>query len=153
MKPKVYRLKEVAFSVHGSPVAQPRTKARAITARSGRTFAQVYEPGGPARQWKADIKQEAIKHKPPAPFLGAIYLNLKFYLIRPRSLYRRKDSNGPISHTGRPDCDNLFKAVADALTGIVFRDDSQIAAAVIQKFYTEKDKGPRVEIKIMEKDR
>lgn len=38
-------------------------------------------------------------------------------------------------HTGRPDGDNLLKAVGDGLNGIVWKDDSQVASARIVKRY------------------
>lgn len=37
--------------------------------------------------------------------------------------------------TGKPDCDNTAKLVADALNGIVYRDDSEIAALNIVRRY------------------
>jgi len=140
----------ISFTVYGSPVAQPRTKARAITTKTGRTFAHVYEPGGKARQWKSDIKQEAVKHKPPTLFLGPVQLYLTFYLVRPQRLYGKKVSPYSLPNPSKPDVDNLFKAVADALTGIVWKDDSQVAFTAIKKLYHEIDKGPRVEIVISE---
>lgn len=38
-------------------------------------------------------------------------------------------------HTGRPDADNIAKAAGDALNGIVWRDDSQLARISISKVY------------------
>lgn len=43
----------------------------------------------------------------------------------------------PEWHTGRPDGDNILKAVGDGLNGIVWRDDSQVARCVITKAYGE----------------
>ena len=42
----------------------------------------------------------------------------------------------------KPDIDNLFKAVTDACTGIVWKDDNQIVSTKSDKFYSEV---PRVE--------
>jgi len=39
----------------------------------------------------------------------------------------------PTSATSRPDSDNLLKAVADALQGVVFPDDAAIVRALIEK--------------------
>lgn len=46
---------------------------------------------------------------------------------------------------GKPDADNLLK-VLDALNGIVWRDDAQIAEARISKLY---DTDPRLEIEVL----
>ena len=42
---------------------------------------------------------------------------------------------GEIQHTGKPDADNVLKTVGDALNGIVWKDDSQIVSASINKRY------------------
>lgn len=52
---------------------------------------------------------------------------------------------GKIRPTKKPDIDNVFKIVADALNGIAYDDDSQIVAASIEKHF---DVSPRVEISI-----
>jgi Holliday junction resolvase RusA-like endonuclease len=43
----------------------------------------------------------------------------------------------PEWHTGKPDGDNILKAVGDGLNGVVWRDDAQIARASISKAYGE----------------
>ena len=39
----------------------------------------------------------------------------------------------PTAATSRPDSDNLLKAIADALQGVVFADDAAIVRALIEK--------------------
>ena len=36
-------------------------------------------------------------------------------------------------YMGRPDCDNIAKSVLDALNGVAFADDSQVASLVVVK--------------------
>ena len=50
---------------------------------------------------------------------------------------------GKIKPLKKPDCDNIAKIVLDALNGIAYPDDSQIASLVVLKYYSEQ---PRVEI-------
>lgn len=142
----------ITFTVFGSPIAQPRTKAQAFTNKAtGRTFAHVYEPGGkdsPARQWKADIKQEAIKWKPPAPYTGPVHLSITFLFPRPEYLMKPKITEQTLPHTKKPDRDNCEKAVLDALKGIFFVDDAQVCSGEVKKLYTEKSRGPRAVISI-----
>lgn len=38
-------------------------------------------------------------------------------------------------HIGRPDADNIAKAIGDGLNGVVWKDDSQIARMTIDKQY------------------
>ncbi len=49
--------------------------------------------------------------------------------------------------TVKPDIDNYFKCVTDALKGICWVDDNQIVDVEMHKYYDEK---PRVEIEIRE---
>lgn len=35
--------------------------------------------------------------------------------------------------------DNGAKAILDAMNGIVYEDDAQVAGLIVQKFYAEKD--------------
>jgi Holliday junction resolvase RusA-like endonuclease len=49
--------------------------------------------------------------------------------------------------TKRPDGDNLWKTVSDALVGLAYDDDSQIWRAVIEKRYSDT---PRTEIVVLE---
>lgn len=42
----------------------------------------------------------------------------------------------------KPDTDNIFKCITDALSGIAYKDDKQIVAATVNKWYAEV---PRVE--------
>lgn len=39
--------------------------------------------------------------------------------------------------TKKPDVDNIFKAVTDALSGVLFRDDKQIVHSRVEKTYSE----------------
>lgn len=48
-------------------------------------------------------------------------------------------------HSKRPDADNIAKLVMDALNGLAYKDDGQIASLKIEKFYSE---NPRTEIEI-----
>ena len=38
--------------------------------------------------------------------------------------------------TKKPDCDNIAKAILDALNGIAYHDDSQIVTLAVEKWYT-----------------
>lgn len=47
----------------------------------------------------------------------------------------------------KPDLDNLEKAIYDSMSGVVFKDDGQIAMHDVGKFYSLK---PRIEVEIEE---
>ena len=48
-------------------------------------------------------------------------------------------------YTGKPDLDNVAKAILDGLNAVAFEDDSQIVGLQITKSYGER---PRAEIQI-----
>lgn len=64
------------------------------------------------------------------PLDGPVSLTVLFELPRPKSL-RQKD----VAHTKRPDLDKLVRAIGDALTGVVYRDDSQVVDIRASKAY------------------
>ena len=71
-----------------------------------------------------------------------------FYGI-PKSTTKRKRAEiaaGACRPTKKPDFDNVFKILCDALNGIAYADDAQIVQASIRKRYTPCD--PHVEVSI-----
>jgi Holliday junction resolvase RusA-like endonuclease len=96
------------------------------------------------------MMEQADPERPgdPAPelFSGALSLDLRFYMRRPQSHFgtgrnagRLKDT-APRFHTTRPDSTKLTRAVEDALTGVVWRDDAQVSTQVIAKLYGEPER-------------
>lgn len=53
--------------------------------------------------------------------------------------------SGDLSHTGKPDFDNIAKIVGDGLNGIVWKDDAQIVACAFHKFYSA-DPGLKISV-------
>lgn len=54
-----------------------------------------------------------------------------------------------IRPTKKPDFDNIFKIICDALNGVAYADDAQIVEAQISKRFTGNDT-PRIEVEISE---
>jgi Holliday junction resolvase RusA-like endonuclease len=92
--------------------------------------------------------QEAMKGRPLIE--GPVYMLVNAFFPIPKSWSKTKRQaalTGTAWHTGKPDGDNVLKAVGDGLNQVVFKDDSQIAFAKITKRYAET---ARVEIMIEE---
>lgn len=123
----------ISFFVHGVPKPQPRMKAFKRGAHAG-----VYDPGT-AGQWQALVAHAARAHRPAVPLEGPLRVAIDFLLPRPKGLMRKRDPEGEIPHTNRPDRDNLEKAVLDALTQDGWwRDDCQVYGGEVRKFYHSK---------------
>jgi len=139
-------------TVWGIPKAQPRARAY----RKG-AHAAVYDPGT-AADWKRQIIL-AVRAEPgfaTAPWSGPIRLDLWFFMPRPKRLCRKRDPDGSFPCPGRPDRDNLEKAVMDALVDAeLLLDDAQVCAGEVWKLYVPKPgkgvfgrEGPRATMEI-----
>ena len=68
---------------------------------------------------------------------GAVYLEITALFERPKSWPKSRKVEINVPHINKPDWDNVGKLVSDALNGIVWRDDSQVAQAVVAKRYAD----------------
>lgn len=66
----------------------------------------------------------------------AIKIEIWAYFEPPRSISKKKYNEliGK-AYTKKPDIDNIGKAILDALNGIAYEDDNQIAELVVHKTY------------------
>ena len=91
---------------------------------------------------------------PPQMLHGPVLVTLGFYLARPKAHFGvgrnagKLKPSAPEMPIGKPDLDKLVRAVFDALTGMVFRDDSQVAVLVATKQYADDERGPGVSIRV-----
>lgn len=133
----------ISFFATGEPKGQPRP--RAFARRMGNRYVARVFDAGTAESWKQQVAVAAMQHAPTDPLLGPLNVELWFHFSRPKSHYkggkyeRGLADNAPKWHTGKPDADNLAKAVLDALTqiGKFWRDDAQVARLVVRKHYAD----------------
>jgi Holliday junction resolvase RusA-like endonuclease len=131
--------------IDGIPKGQPRARA---FAKHGRV--RMYDPGT-AEAWKAQVALSVKRELPESPMEGPVAVVMAFALPRPKSLTGKRHADGAIPHTGKPDADNLCKAVLDALTQIgLWRDDSQVCAVSVVKNYASKTGRPGMALEVVE---
>ena len=93
------------------------------------------------KDWKAKVAfyaKSAMGDHLPLP--GVIRVKMRFYLPRPKSHYNSKKElkkNAPTWCDKRPDILKLARSTEDALTGIVYQDDSQTCSLYLEKLYSE----------------
>ena len=120
------------FFVPGDPKGQPRARACIRGKHAG-----VYDPGT-ANGWKHAVA-DAWRAVRQDPLVTAVTLRLCFYFKRPASHFGSGKNaavlkaSSPALHTGKPDCDNLAKAVLDAL-GDYF-NDTLVESLQVSKSY------------------
>lgn len=131
-------LRSVSFVVYGVPA--PAGSKRAFPRKGGGVI--VTDDSKRSKPWQAAVSAaagEAMRGAPP--LAGALYLNLAFTMTRPRGHYgtgRNGETvkpSAPTYPTVKPDATKLARAVEDALTGIVWRDDAQVVLQEIWKSY------------------
>ena len=104
------------------------------------------------RDWRALVGSMVASDKILA---GPLTVRFNFYLPRPRGHYgtgRNADKlkpSAPIVPATKPDLDKLVRACLDAMTGMAFRDDSQVAQLSAAKWYADERK-PGVSIEVKE---
>lgn len=84
------------------------------------------------KPWRADIREAALPHLGRRIDTGPVAVHLAFRLKAPKSL-RKADQGGAVAK--RPDLDKLARAALDALTGVLWADDSQVASLTATKRY------------------
>lgn len=135
---------------------EPRAVQSVRFARIG-NYMRKYQPAK-VTEWKNWIRLQAQSQLSRIagfkPFKGAVGVEVDFVFSLPKSAPKREKQllNYPgwvLWKIKRPDLgDNLFKGMADALTEIAWKDDSQIVEIHSRKIY---GLNPMIKIKITEK--
>ena len=114
----------------------------------GWTRAVVTNDNPKTKGWQQIVSEAALAAMPtPTLVDGPVALDVTFYLPRPKALKRKV-----APHTKKPDLDKLIRSVKDALTHIVWRDDSQVIAVQARKFYADPDVLPHVSVTVRSVD-
>lgn len=121
------------YRIYGNPEPQGRPRA---ARRGGRLI--FYDPAK-SKKWKKAVKNQVSNFNLlffPLIEKKEIEISIYFYLKRPKK--NRCDS----PHLKKPDLSNLVKAVEDALTGLIYKDDSQITHIEARKQYANANNLP-----------
>lgn len=100
-------------------------------------FARAY-PDAKTASAETWIKACAVEQAGAVPIEAPVSLDIAIAVAVPASWSKRKRDHalaGTLMPTGKPDLDNCVKLIADALNGIVWRDDKQIVRMVASKRY------------------
>ncbi len=121
------------FTVPGPAVGKQRM---AVNLATGRRFKEKKTEG-----YMKLVRDLARRVAPPEPWAGAVALTILASWepgIRPYTdIPRSAIGSEVIFPTQPPDCDNISKAIADALKGRVWVDDRQVARLRVDRVFGE----------------
>lgn len=116
----------ISFHVRGLPVPQGSTRAWVV---HGKPIITSSAKG--LSTWRRLVADVAQNYAPAEPWEGPVGIELHFGLPKPKSAPKRRR----VWPDKRPDLDKLTRAVLDALTYVVFVDDSQVIDIRASKDY------------------
>ena len=141
--------KAITFEVRGMKPAPQGSKKYVGKHRDGRAL--LIETSKELKEWRHLVEDTAIMLDQDI-MKGAISMSAVFILPRPKNHFNSKGElkhNAPKYHTTRPDRDKLLRAIGDALTGVLYVDDSYIVSGPTDKRYCVGDELPGVLITLI----
>ena len=128
------------------------SKTAAFNKKTGKGFCRPANPH--TAEWRQDVLSSAIGQYQGELLVLPLTVHYDFRFPRPKTHYRSgKNSHmlketAPDAHSTKPDLTKIIRSTEDALTGIVWRDDSQVCHADAFKRYCNTDEKPGVTITI-----
>lgn len=140
------------FFVSGEPIPQGSSKGFPVKRANGAMGVAITHANPKTMDWRRRIADEAQRRNDEV-FEGDRFYRPKnngvndgvrviatFYLTKPKSC---KKNAVP---SKKPDVDKLIRNLNDALTGILFDDDSQVIVLMVRKQYQKEGEGPGVNV-------
>lgn len=122
----------VLFSVPG----EPGHKGRPRFTRYGHAYTDKKTV-----EFENLVRVAFAQHVPGhQPYEGQCRVEIDAYFQIPISTSKKRKAlmmAGHIRPTKRPDCDNIAKAVLDALNSVAYNDDKQVIEMVVRKWYSD----------------
>lgn len=131
------------------PIGEPRAGRRVVVPKGGgRPFVMAYQPPE-ARRWREDaiVLLRQVYRGPPLE--EALYVKVTATFTMPKSEHRKREPRPGRWHVGKPDPDNVLKAVLDTLQEAGWiADDKTVAVVSFAKAVAPQGGEPSVEIEV-----
>ncbi len=128
------------FTIPGRPVGKERPRtARGHTYTPQRT--QLYEALVIVSLRKTTPRVEALLQGPLE-----VTIVWSKQVTKSWSKKRKAEALAGVYAVGMPDVDNVAKSITDALNGVAYDDDSQVAVLHVSRVYVEQEDSVTVEI-------
>lgn len=136
---------KIEFFVAGNPI--PQGSMKAFMPKGARFPVVTHNKTADLKSWRGVVAYSARDAMSRSGALmivsGPVSVKIDFLLHRPRAHYgtgKNADKlkpNAPAYSVSKPDIDKLERAILDALTGVVWTDDSQVAHVEKWKHYSQ----------------
>lgn len=143
------------FFVPGLPAPGGSKKGFPIKRANGTIGVTLTDDAKRNAPWRASVSLEArIAMGGHEPFDGPLELDVTFVMPRPRGHFgsgrnaERIKPSAPSHHVVKPDRTKLLRALEDAMTMIVWRDDTQVVSGTVSKVYGMRP-GARVTVRLL----
>jgi Holliday junction resolvase RusA-like endonuclease len=142
------------FFAAGKPEPQGSSKGFVVTdKRTGRPRAIITSDNAKLRPWRASVQYGAQLALEEAGLFGqlvetSVFVDARFTLPTPKWAEAKLRKGTAVACVTRPDLDKLARALLDALTGLVFADDSQVVGLHVRKAYAQPGAQPGVQVVI-----
>jgi len=135
----------IQFEVVGQPVTQGSKRTVPIyrdgkpVIKNGHVLTRIADANPRLPQWRQEVAQAARAVYTAPLFIGAMTLDLTFARPRPKGHYGTGRNAGKLKDWAPeypitiPDGSKLGRAVEDALTGVIWKDDAQVVDQRIRK--------------------
>lgn len=126
-------MKTIQFWVPGIPAtAGSKMPFTFADKKTGKIRASMAPANKRQKPWMSMVAMVAAEKYSGPALRGAVFITIDFVFPRPKSHFRSgkfsdilKDS-APSFHIQKPDRGKLVRAIEDALTGVIWHDDSQV---------------------------
>lgn len=146
---------KLEFTAYGQPKPAGSKTAFAFKRKNGTLGANVVDSCKGSKPWQAVVSNAAMDALQKLSvddsykfWHAALAVSFRFYIPRPKNHFNSKGevkASAPAFIKKRPDVLKYSRGVEDAMTAIVYADDSQIVTENISKHYGEP---ARVEVTI-----
>ena len=136
----------ITFQVYGTP--RPGGSKNAFYNKKLQRAMVVDASGQKGKDWRTYVQAAAMEAYRGPLLQGAVVLEVEFRFQRPKSHYgtgRNSDilkPSAPKYHTQKPDRTKVLRSLEDALTGVLWKDDSQVVSGLPSKSWVHKWERP-----------
>ena len=142
----------ITFHVPGTPRTQGNKRAVPLKGRNGNwikaangaTKTVMMESGKYHASWREDVRAALLAAYPGDPLDGPVHVAIVFYFRRPENHYGTRKGEkylkerAPKWHASIGDIEKLVRSIHDAMSGIAFHDDKQVASLSTSKEWADK---------------